>query len=304
MIVVIDGPNKSGKSLLIENVVDQLQSKNIEVKVRHWGPLKTDDREYTESLVEDSKDKGIVIWDRSWVCESVYGTMLNRNRRLVGNPWLGEFLHTRGVKSNGLCFIVMPALAGQNIDLLDNTDAKYSDNPYLERKLFMDYADRFSWHKLFNSFNKDSLDGMTNTIINAIQDYDKRKYSTKVLFVLEQDEEDKHIAGGWLPGSTVDAAKYAQEFHYGAILSDWIYVKDADNIDLKQYSIIVATTIKLRNALKKLSQIRQKIEYVPLTGLINDIESYDEHGQVLESFNKINDILMRDWNAAEHILYV
>ena len=67
MIVVIDGPNKSGKSLLIENVVDQLQSKNIEVKVRHWGPLKTDDREYTESLVEDSKDKGIVIDRKSVV---------------------------------------------------------------------------------------------------------------------------------------------------------------------------------------------------------------------------------------------
>jgi len=303
MIVIIDGPNKSGKSLLINNVVEQLQNLKFEVKVRHWGPLKVDDREYTESLVEDSKSSDIIIWDRSWVCESVYGTMLNRKRRLVDNPWLGEFLHTRGIKRNGLCFIVMPALAGLNIDLLDKTDAKYSDNPYLERDLFMKYADRFRWNKLFNNFDKKSLDGMTDTVIKEIQNYDQKQHVSKVAFILEETT-DKPIPGGWLPGSTPTVAMYAQNFHYGATISEWIYTKDIDEYNLENFEIIVATSAKLKNALRKINKIKQKVEYVPITGILYDIESYEDHSEVLSSMNHINDTLARNWNATKYVLYV
>ena len=302
MIVVIDGPNKSGKSLLIDNVVQQAEVQNLNIKVRHWGPLKTDDREYTESLIEDNEYRGVAIWDRSWVCEYVYGTILNRKRRLVDNPWLGEFLHTRGVKLNGECFIVAPALAGLNIDLLDKTDAKYSNNPYLERSLFIEYADRFNWHKLFNSFNKKSLDGMTDIIMQKIHEHSTNKYQPKVAFVLEKTD-DENIVGGWLPGSTIEVTKYAQEFHYGTTISDWIYADDISNYDITKYDIIVATNLKLRNVLQKINKIKEKIEFIPIAGILNNIESYDEHSKILSSMNIVNTALMRAWNATEHILY-
>lgn len=302
MIVVIDGPNKSGKSLLIEELVVQLDKLEYSPKVRHWGPLKTDDREYTDALIEDSVYNGVVIWDRSWVCEHVYGTMLDRKRRLVTNPWLGEFLHTRGVRQKGLCFIVMPARAGLNIDLLDKTDAKYSDNPYWERELFFNYADRFKWHKLFNRFERPAINEMVNLIEDEIVYFDVNRYKSNTAFVIDSDEE--YMPGGWLPGSSVEYAKYAQMFSYGALISTWMHKSEVSNYDMEKFDMIVSPSETIANAFKKVSKLKSKIHYVKSIEVINDDESYDQSIEFTKAFNAVNDKLEKDWNATKHILYV
>lgn len=299
MIIVFDGPNKSGKSTLISNVTIALKEYQFKVRTRHWGPLKIDDREYTESLIEDTASEDIVIWDRSWVCESVYGKMLDRKRRLVESPWLGEFIHTRGVKLNGLCFIVSPSLAGLNIDLLDKSDAQFSDNPYWERQLFTDYANNFKWHRLYNSFTEESMHSMVNTVVDAVQNYENLKYKADVTFVIQ--DEPEFIPGGWLAGSSSNVIKFASKLAFGTLISDWIYLDEVDDRDFSKCKLVVTTSKEYYKKLNAVKRIKCPVVYLPLN-LSNDEELLDE--DVAEQLEHINGILWSEWYATEHILHV
>lgn len=299
MIIVFDGPNKSGKSLLISNVINALEEIGYKVQSRHWGPLKVDDREYTQSLIEDNTTEDIVIWDRSWACEHVYGKMLNRKRRLVDHPWLGEFIHTRGVKLNGMCFVVLPALAGLNIDLLDKSDAQFSDNPYWERSLFSDYADRFKWHKLYNAFTEGSMHSMVDTVVHAVQNYKNMKHKADATFVIQDEVE--FLPGGWLAGSSPEMIKFASNLSFGSLISDWIYYDDVENHDFSSCRLVVTTSKEYYKKLNTTKRIKCPVVYVPKD---YGTDSYVSDVDIEEEIEHIDGILWSEWYATEHILHV
>ena len=299
MIIVFDGPNKSGKSLLISKVINTLEELDYKVEYRHWGPLKTDDREYAESLLFDSEKNDITIWDRSWVCESVYGTMLNRKRRLVDSPWLGEFIHTRGVKLDGLCFVVMPSLAGLNIDLLDKSDAQFSDNPYWERSLFADYANNFKWHRLYNAFTEASMQSMVSTVIDSVQNFSNSKHKADVTFVIE--DEEAYIPGGWLKGSSPEIIKFASKLSFGALISDWIYYDDVSDHDFTKCRLVITTSKDYYKKLTALKRIKCPVSFIPKN---LETESGLLDVDIAEALEHINGILWSEWHATQHILHV
>src|SRR3989304_2111146 len=103
-VIVFDGPEKAGKSTIIEALRQYAKSTKFfdRVYVRHWGPVSPDDRVYAHELSQDSTCfNELVIWDRCWPSEYVYGNLLGRSRRGTGDPWLLEWLHGRAVQSNG-----------------------------------------------------------------------------------------------------------------------------------------------------------------------------------------------------------
>lgn len=302
MIIVIDGPNKSGKTTLIEGVKSRLIADGKKVQVRHWGPLKTDDREYTESLIADYASDEIVIWDRSWVCEYVYGTMLGRDRRLVHSPWLGEFLHTRGVRQNGAGFIVMPALAGLNIGKLDKTDGEFSADPYKERELFNWYAQEFNWHTLFNNYEQECMDGMINLVISAIEHPQWINSKSNVAIITGEEE---YIPGGWLAGSSEAGIKLAAKLSYGALMADWLPAKTLTAAKLSKYDMVVATHADHFKFVRKDKYLVDRTYYIPMSiGELEDAEDFDGGKEIMEALAIVIAKLERDWNAATHLLHV
>lgn len=163
MIVLFDGPNKVGKTTFIEHLDDALRERGAKVKYRKWGPVDPDDRVYGQPLSNDCQFNGIVIWDRGWPSEHVYGTMLKRNRRLVSDPWLGEWLFGRALDSVGQKFILLPPEVSQIRALQDETDHKYITDPAEECLLWEQYAERFGYTKMFI----DKSHGEEETILRA-----------------------------------------------------------------------------------------------------------------------------------------
>ena len=104
-IFVFDGPEKAGKSTLIDAFVKQAYPSG-KFTLHRWGPVAPDDRVYAPVLRDDLVVKrSPAIWDRSWVSEHVYASLLGRDRRLRGDPWLGEWLHGRAVYTDGIGII-------------------------------------------------------------------------------------------------------------------------------------------------------------------------------------------------------
>jgi len=53
MILIIDGPEKAGKSTIIAHLRELSQEIGLKVEVRAWGPVYPDDRIYTPKLQQD-----------------------------------------------------------------------------------------------------------------------------------------------------------------------------------------------------------------------------------------------------------
>ena len=164
-VIVIDGPEKAGKSTLIEALKTELAERMYPTLVRHWvGRADPDDRIYLSALQHDTQlpaTELVAIWDRGWPSEYVYGTLLGQSRRLAQDPWLGEWNYGRLAKANGL----MIMLLGPSPEILasrrDETDLLV--DPGEERKLYAEYASRFGWHRLYQH----PVEEQVRTIVEA-----------------------------------------------------------------------------------------------------------------------------------------
>lgn len=147
-VIVIDGPEKAGKTSTIRCLHELLLTETKQVDIIKWnGAAEPDDRIYMSRLMLDvvkPKEERIAIWDRSWVSEYVYGRLLLQSRRLASDPWLGEWLYGRAADSHGLKVI----LPGPSPDILesrrDKTDLDV--DPVAEQRLYTAYGKRFGWN--------------------------------------------------------------------------------------------------------------------------------------------------------------
>jgi hypothetical protein len=139
-VIVVDGPEKAGKTTLIRAIDRHLDG--ARVLLRAWGPVKSD-VEYLEPLKFAVSYPGVAVWDRSWASEHVYGLLLDRvDHRLAGDPWLGEWLYGRAVQACGLRVMVTtdPALLRERRNATD-----LPVDPAIERFAFQQYADQHGW---------------------------------------------------------------------------------------------------------------------------------------------------------------
>lgn len=219
-IVILEGPEKAGKSTLARLIQAELGG-----RVRHWTGQPEHDKVYAEALAADCKDPDeLVIWDRGWVSESVYDLMLDRGRHLGRDPWHGEWMYGRTVQSFGARVILLGPSESELNRL--RTPDDLSIPVHAERREFEAYGRRFGWWVVENDHDEASnllvLEHVRRTL--AVQRYNQMPpppvycgpACPRILFVGEQRTEllERRYPGAWLPFTS----RYTTE--YGRILGD------------------------------------------------------------------------------------
>lgn len=251
MIIVFDGPEKAGKTTTIAAVADALLKQGHAVRIRKWGPAVVDDREYAPALAADSVADGFVtLWDRSWVSEHVYASMLNRDRRLRSDPWLGEWFHRRAVDACGLHYIMLPQDVNELGTRRDNTDLPVS--PLEEALRFEAYAKRFAWPVVRTIYTPENLAHNVERIIADVQQVHTEvplppgtcgqplvPSSRGIVFVGESLSRHPGIPGAWLPFTSGYTVKFARMLGDGALAATWTNSDTADQAAIGEAAEIV-----------------------------------------------------------------
>lgn len=247
-ILVFDGPEKSGKSTLIESVRERIEQHGRKVRVRRWGPV-DNDSVYARPLADDATWDGITIWDRSWVSEHVYSLLLARGRRLGENPWLGEWLYGRTIQNVGLGFIVSGPESRILEERRDNTDLPVS--PALEQWNFVSYANRFGWILLNDTNYRPGSHAWTD-VIDEIMLYvylaNKRSrkafvpnycgpQDAEVIFVMNPV---KSRGDQWLPFSRDADAIYGKMLGEDAFKCGWMEARGIPPNEIATAKVVVA----------------------------------------------------------------
>lgn len=81
MIYIVEGPDGAGKTTLVE----QLRKSNYNAVVKHFGAPQTPEEadnyyKVYASAINDKRDDEVLIFDRSWYSDMVYGPVM-RNRQ-------------------------------------------------------------------------------------------------------------------------------------------------------------------------------------------------------------------------------
>ena len=293
MIILIDGPEKAGKSTLIKALAEKLHA-----RVRPWGQITPDDRVYTPFLRSDTFARDWVIWDRGWPSEHVYGRLLNRDRRLARDPFLGEWLHGRAVQTAGVRCMLVPHDFVETTKRVDETDLKV--DRFHECMAFAAYGADYNYTCLTNFYTDQSIKDNIEIIMSQVTNADKLipplyagPYDAKVMFLGEsRNDEGKHsIPGAWLPFTSrltmelgrrmgnkafscgwTNVEDVSYEFMLdkfvvacGEQASDWVQDCDIDHVSIPHpawlYRFATPQTLELREQTDKiLKQIGEKIK--------------------------------------------
>lgn len=209
-VLVLDGPEKAGKSTLAHEVIARWQGRT---EYRHWGPVRSI-TEYLSAIIIDtgtlSGDPGrLIVWDRSWLSECVYPRLLNRPTD-APSPWHLEWLLGRAVMSMGMRVLVTPL---SHMELVKRRDDSDHAVPAMdELSDFLRYAQELGWDHVVNDYTEDRvranaehlverlvlLDGVTNPPPPV---YCGPK-SPPLLMVGERRNEQSRSLGAWLPFTT------------------------------------------------------------------------------------------------------
>jgi hypothetical protein len=197
MLILIDGPEKAGKTTLIEYCRKEFSALGYNVHVVKQGPWDPDDSIISADVKKHAQDRNIVyIWDRGWPSEEVYATLLNRKRRANNNPFLMEWLHGRATPYK---FILLPSDVQYTIDRRDKSDLPV--DPYNEVVLFRAY-NKFGYYVMYNSYDHQSLTMNFWRIHNHVTTHTPQPYvygnpNSKFWFVASLNEGCK--GDRWMP---------------------------------------------------------------------------------------------------------
>lgn len=213
MIIVFDGPEKAGKSTLVQALYARLVASGYQARIRKFTErAQPDDRVYAEPMAWDTmRDDIITLWDRSWASEYVYGTLLGQDRRLSYDPFLGDWLYGRAAQTCGLRVMVHSPVA-EMAARRDATDLPVG--PLEERGAFTKLATENQWLILENRYTHESLQANVNYLMDYVKEWEMRRQSKpfyppqytgplspRVLIVGDLDK--RPLPGGWLPFSGV-----------------------------------------------------------------------------------------------------
>ena len=249
-VIVIDGPEKAGKTTIIIALVKEWVWLKKPVIVRHFGPVNPDDRVYSPILEKDATTRDyLAIWDRCWPSEYVYGSLGmpgNVNHRMVNDPWLGEWLHGRAVQACGLRVMVLGPDPKTHVSKRDESD--WPVDPSAERAMYYAYAKMFGWFIIDNVHSLMSLDRSVKLIMDkyssvplpfALPPYYCGPADARVIFVGEK-RSDKPIPGGWLPFTSRMTTFLGRLMEGKAFECGWTNAHDCPPIALRNAKTLIA----------------------------------------------------------------
>lgn len=245
-IIQIDGPERSGKST-IASAIGRLYG----ARVRHWGPVDPDDRVYSPAMEQDIASGDLVVWDRSWAAEHVYGKLLNRDRRLARDPWLGEWIHGRAVRTVGVqCILLGPS--SLELDKLRDASglAELPVDADVERDSFAAYGERFNYLVIENGHTENEAERWADALVNIARTVDAKVKlnppgycgppEPNVVFVGERKGDHPTIPGGWLPFSSRLGAMLGRDLGDFAFACGWTNSQDIQPQFLRDVLCLVA----------------------------------------------------------------
>jgi hypothetical protein len=247
-VVLVDGPEKTGKTRLIALLQNRMQhsGKYGEVTVRHWGPVSPDDRVYStplRKLLDDGKP-GLEIWDRAWPAEYVYGNLLARQRRGSTDPWLLEWLHGRALVNRGARIIMLPKDRVRNAKLRDDTDLVV--DLQREYRLYEDYGAMFQYTVGYNDYSLDFMRALLDNVEKQIngnapvfapaqcvtvpENFEANPRFTLVIGEERNPNDYKTMPGAWLPFTSAKMTQFVRKyFGMKAFNVGWTNSEDIDN---------------------------------------------------------------------------
>ena len=246
-VILIDGPEKAGKS----TVIAAIERRFAGVEVRRWGPVSPDDRVYSAPMAEDLEKPGIVVWDRGWPSEYVYGTLLNRDRRLTNDPWLGEWLHGRALQTAGVRCILLGPDPETLTKHRNETDLPVP--PAVERQMYQEYGFRFGYVTIDNQHTPWEATKCANMLVGMAYAADTRARNegvkppwyagpadAKVVFVGEHMGNKRTVRGAWLPLSSRLTTMLGRDLEDDAFKCGWTNAADCPPQALRNRELIVA----------------------------------------------------------------
>lgn len=196
MLILIDGPEKAGKTTLIAALAKDLKELKYKVEVHAQGPWSPNDAYVAPMVKAHTLDMSTYhIWDRGWPSEEVYATLLARTRRAQGNPFLMEWLHGR---STPYKFILLPTDVSRLRVLRDDTDLPV--DPEAEAAAFTKYV-AYGYRLLYNDYTaasiKDNITAIHGRLSISIKPGVYGDPNAKVWFITNKNEGCKFDR--WMP---------------------------------------------------------------------------------------------------------
>lgn len=229
-IIYLDGPEKAGKSTLARFLAAEYG-----YRVRHWGRVEGD-HVYARQLAEDIHSPHPWVWDRGWAAEHVYAHLLQRDRRLGPDPWLGEWLYGRAVDTVGVKAILAGPSTRTLAALRDGTDLPV--DPDQERHRYVTYGQTYGYLVFFNQHREASLRHMAEQLdwfarvrwdrAPALPPAWVGRPTAATVFLGDRRSGDHWDQGRWLPFGTRLTEGYGRALGPAAINRvAWTNVEDA-----------------------------------------------------------------------------
>lgn len=141
-ILILDGPEKAGKTTIIHNLVD-----TGKVIIRPWGPVSSA-YAYLAPLADDIElldedPTQWIVWDRSWAAETVYNVLVRRRPTPSSAIEALEALSNRPDIFKWMVLPRLGALYRRREKEKDETDHDVS--PQDERNHFHRFATMHNW---------------------------------------------------------------------------------------------------------------------------------------------------------------
>lgn len=239
MIVIVDGPEKVGKTTFCMVLATLLKHSGF--GVLYYKPEKpADDVEFLDALRLHAMLPltTVAIWDRSWASNHVYAKCMGEKQyRLAGDPLLGEWLYGRIVQTLGLRIMLMT-----DYDTLkqrrDETDLPVSILRE-ECNLFAEYAMNAQWDSFYLMPGVMDAEGAARrTVCKLLDHYAKLKsdpvsydiahhycgpWKSPLIVVGTLDHAYEKMHGTWLPFTDTLGSAFLRQFKWDALQIGWTY---------------------------------------------------------------------------------
>ncbi len=139
MLIVVDGPEKTGKSTMVRHLATLLHNFNVvTINSRYTANRFAG---YMDALKMSTRPDTFVIMDRAWPSEAVYSTLLNRQAAYP--DWWCEWCLGLPARTLGLVLFTNPP---NRLGPLDSTD--YVLDYEVERRAYEDYAAYYGYETI------------------------------------------------------------------------------------------------------------------------------------------------------------
>jgi len=253
VFVVISGPEKAGKTTLIDTLVKHLPPFTVPPFVRHWSGPANDQRNtrFIPALQADYAAEMLgqaIIWDRSWLCHNVYGFLMQHpHNETVKFPLLSEWLYGRAVDHLGSKFVLLPQSWQDSHKRRDDSDLPV--HARFEYQMYKSLAESYGWTILENDYSPERLSQNVQTILDAVNEHTTKTRrleelvsppSARVCFVGEKPEEsyDKK-QGEWLPFTHKQGIQFAQSLGDYSLKAAWAFSHRLPPGHLRDYETLV-----------------------------------------------------------------